>query len=109
MTHDAPSSDEPVEETPATYPDHWEADVLLRDGHTAHLRPIRPDDRDRLIEFYDLVSDQSKYYRFFAPMPKLSDRDLNRFTHVDHVNRVAFVVTVADKILGVGRYYRRRC
>lgn len=104
MTHDAPSSDEPVEETPATYPDHWEADVLLRDGHTAHLRPIRPDDRDRLIEFYDLVSDQSKYYRFFAPMPKLSDRDLNRFTHVDHVNRVAFVVTVADKILGVGRY-----
>ncbi len=86
------------------YPEHWEADVLLRDGHTAHLRPIRPDDRDRLVDFYDQVSDQSKYYRFFAPMPRLSDRDLTRFTNVDYSARVAFVITIAGDIVGVGRY-----
>ncbi|HNM97580.1 MAG TPA: hypothetical protein PKK40_06530, partial [Marmoricola sp.] len=72
-----------VDENVLPYPEHWEADVLLRDGHTAHLRPIRPDDRERLIVFYDQVSDQSKYYRFFAPMPELSDKDLDRFTNVD--------------------------
>ena len=37
-------------------------------------------------------------------MPKLSERDVERFTHVDHDHRVAFVLTVAEKILAVGRY-----
>src|SRR4051794_20669887 len=42
---------------PATdYPRHWEADVLLSDGQVAHLRPIGPDDEDRLVAFYDEVS-----------------------------------------------------
>ncbi len=52
--------------TPRNYPKHWEADVLLRDGRTAHLRPIVPDDADGLVEFYKHVSKESKYFRFFA-------------------------------------------
>jgi acyl-CoA synthetase (NDP forming)/GNAT superfamily N-acetyltransferase len=90
--------------TPRNYPEHWEADVLLRDGRTAHLRPIVPEDAEGLVEFYSLVSDQSKYFRFFAPMPRLSDRDVERFTTVDYRDRVALVLTVAEKILAVGRY-----
>ncbi|WP_395695302.1 GNAT family N-acetyltransferase [Nocardioides sp.] len=85
-------------------PRHWEADVLLRDGRTAHIRPIRPEDRDVFVDFYSRVSDQSKYYRFFSPMPTLSDRDLDRFTHVDHVDRVALVLTLQGEIIAVGRY-----
>ena len=50
-------------------PTHWEADVLLRDGRTAHIRPIRADDEQLMVEFYARVSDESKYYRFFSPMP----------------------------------------
>jgi acyl-CoA synthetase (NDP forming)/RimJ/RimL family protein N-acetyltransferase len=88
------------------YPRHWEADVLLRDGHTAHLRPIRPEDEELLVEFYAQVSAESKYLRFFAPMPTLSDRDVKRFTHVDHRDRVAFVLTVAEKMIAVGRFDR---
>ncbi|MGI8614622.1 MAG: GNAT family N-acetyltransferase, partial [Nocardioidaceae bacterium] len=86
------------------YPAHWEADVLLRDGHTAHLRPMRVEDRELLTEFYSRVSDQSKYLRFFAPMPRLSERDLDRFSDVDHRDRVAIVLTVADRMIAVGRY-----
>jgi acyl-CoA synthetase (NDP forming)/RimJ/RimL family protein N-acetyltransferase len=85
-------------------PRHWEADVLLRDGRTAHIRPIRPEDRELLVEFYSRVSDQSKYYRFFSPMPQLSERDLTRFTHVDHRDRVAFILLVAGQMIAVGRY-----
>jgi predicted CoA-binding protein/ribosomal protein S18 acetylase RimI-like enzyme len=87
-----------------TYPAHWEADVLLLDGSTARLRPIRPDDADRLVEFYARVSPESKYMRFFAPYPTLSDRDVERFTHVDHDERVAFVLTVGTDLVAVGRY-----
>ncbi|RLV49221.1 GNAT family N-acetyltransferase [Nocardioides mangrovicus] len=87
-----------------SYPAHWEADVLLRDGHTAQLRPVRPSDRDLLEQFYSRVSDQSKYLRFFAPMPRLSERDLVRFTTVDHRDRVALVMLVAEKMIAIGRY-----
>jgi acyl-CoA synthetase (NDP forming)/RimJ/RimL family protein N-acetyltransferase len=85
-------------------PRHWEADVLLRDGRAAHIRPIQPEDRDLLVEFYSRVSDESKYYRFFSPMPELSERDLDRFTRVDHRDRVAMILTVAGQMIAVGRY-----
>jgi acyl-CoA synthetase (NDP forming)/RimJ/RimL family protein N-acetyltransferase len=86
------------------YPAHWEADVLLKDGRTAHLRPVHPTDGPALVEFYAHVSEQSKYYRFFAPMPKLSEKELHRITHVDHHNRVCFVLLVAEKIIAFGQY-----
>ncbi len=85
-------------------PRHWEADVLLRDGRTAHIRPMQPEDRELLVDFYARVSDQSKYYRFFSPMPELSDRDLDRFTRVDHRDRVALILLVAGQMIAVGRF-----
>jgi acyl-CoA synthetase (NDP forming)/GNAT superfamily N-acetyltransferase len=87
-----------------TYPAHWTADVLLRDGRTAHIRPVSPDDKELLVEFYARVSDESKYYRFFSPMPVLSDKDVHRFTEVDYVDRVAFVLTLRGRMIAIGRY-----
>jgi acyl-CoA synthetase (NDP forming)/RimJ/RimL family protein N-acetyltransferase len=95
-----------VEGDPPGYPREWEADVLLSDGGVAHLRPIRPSDADRLVAFYDRVSPESKYLRFFAPYPRLSDRDVKRFTEVDYVDRVAFIITLGDDMIAVGRYDR---
>ncbi len=91
---------------PPGYPREWEADVLLSDGGTSRLRPIRPDDAAMLVAFYDRVSAESKYLRFFAPYPRLSQRDVDRFTQVDYVDRVAFIVTVGEQMIGVGRYDR---
>ncbi|MFD7903170.1 GNAT family N-acetyltransferase [Kitasatospora sp. NPDC059747] len=88
------------------YPQHWEADILLRDGGTARIRPITPADAERLVEFYEQVSDQSKYFRFFAPYPKLSEKDVRRFTHHDFVNRVALAVVVRDRFIATVRYDR---
>jgi len=95
-----------IDSDPPGYPREWEADVLLADGGVAHLRPIRPSDAERLVAFYDRVSPQSKYFRFFAPYPRLSDRDVKRFTEVDYVDRVAFILTLGDEMIAVGRYDR---
>lgn len=94
----------PGPDVPA-YPGSWEADVVLRDGSTTHVRPIRPEDADALQAFHVAQSEASTVLRFFAPLPQLPERDLARFTHVDHVDRVALVaVTQDDAIIGVARY-----
>ncbi|HNN48222.1 MAG TPA: GNAT family N-acetyltransferase, partial [Marmoricola sp.] len=63
-----------------------------------------PDDGPALVEFYEQVSAQSKYYRFFAPMPNLSAREVERITHVDHHNRVCLLLLVAEKVIALGQY-----
>ncbi|MEU0085855.1 GNAT family N-acetyltransferase [Streptomyces sp. NPDC006274] len=88
------------------YPAHWEADVVLRDGGTARIRPITTEDADRLVSFYEQVSDESKYYRFFAPYPRLSAKDVHRFTHHDYVDRVGLAVTVGGEFIATVRYDR---
>ncbi|KJK48892.1 bifunctional GNAT family N-acetyltransferase/acetate--CoA ligase family protein [Streptomyces sp. NRRL F-4428] len=93
-------------ESDPSYPAHWEADVVLRDGGTARIRPITTEDAGRLVSFYEQVSDESKYYRFFAPYPRLSARDVHRFTHHDHVDRVGLAATVGEEFIGTVRYDR---
>ncbi|MGW0083791.1 GNAT family N-acetyltransferase [Streptomyces sp. NPDC003393] len=88
------------------YPAHWEADVVLRDGGTARIRPITAQDADRLVSFYEQVSDESKYYRFFAPYPRLSAKDVHRFTHHDFVDRVGLAATVGGEFIATVRYDR---
>lgn len=89
------------------YPAGWEADAVLRDGGTTHIRPIVPSDAPALQAFHIAQSEHSTYLRFFASLTRLSDRDLARFTTVDHDDRVALVaVTAAEEIIGVARYDR---
>jgi acyl-CoA synthetase (NDP forming)/GNAT superfamily N-acetyltransferase len=95
-----------VSYVPSAYPAHWEADVVLRDGYTCHVRPITPDDAPRLVEFHSRLSAETIYFRFFAPYPELTDRDVERFTTVDHHDRVALVATESGDLLAVARYDR---
>ncbi|MDO4898859.1 MAG: GNAT family N-acetyltransferase [Rothia sp. (in: high G+C Gram-positive bacteria)] len=93
-------------EIPFIYPAHWEADVVLRDGATAHLRPVVPTDRAALEEMYAGQSERTIYLRFFSHKPTLSDAELTRFTTVDHNDRVAFVIMLDGHMIGIGRYDR---
>ena len=88
------------------YPEYWEADVVLRDGGTAHLRPIHPSDADAVQAFHVGQSQKSIYMRFFAFKSKLSAKELKRFTEVDYKDRVALVITIGGEIMGIGRYDR---
>ncbi|HMQ25823.1 MAG TPA: hypothetical protein PKA98_07535, partial [Acidimicrobiales bacterium] len=81
---------------PAPYPDEWESDVVLADGSTAHVRPIRPDDRGLLQAFHARQSAESIYFRYFTPHPTLSEADLDRFTQIDYRDRMAFVALLGD-------------
>lgn len=87
-------------------PVEWEADVVLKDGTVTHVRPIAPADADGIRAFHSRQSPESIYLRFFAPVRELSERDIHRFTHVDHHDRVALVATLENEIIGIGRFDR---
>ncbi|MBA0125702.1 GNAT family N-acetyltransferase [Haloechinothrix sp. YIM 98757] len=88
------------------YPRRWEADVVLSDGGTVRLRPIVPDDADRIVALHSRLSERTRYFRYFGAYPRIPPRDLNRFTVVDHHDRVAFVAVLGAEIVAVGRYER---
>jgi acyl-CoA synthetase (NDP forming)/RimJ/RimL family protein N-acetyltransferase len=91
---------------PYDYPGSWEADVVLSDGGTVHLRPVVPDDADGLAGLHSRLSERSRYFRYFGAYPRIPPRDLERFSTVDHHDRVAFVALLGDDIVAVGRYER---
>ncbi|MBG0812696.1 GNAT family N-acetyltransferase [Planomonospora sp. ID82291] len=67
---------------------------------------MRPADADRLRTFYSRLSEESIYFRFFGPRPRLSDREVTRFTNVDYVDRVALIATIGTEMVAVIRYDR---
>jgi len=87
-------------------PPHWEADVVVADGGTLHLRPIRPADADALVEFHAGLSQRTRYLRYFSTYPQIPQRDLARFVNVDHHDRVAIIALLGTQIVAVGRYER---
>ncbi|WP_260479157.1 bifunctional GNAT family N-acetyltransferase/acetate--CoA ligase family protein [Kibdelosporangium aridum] len=91
---------------PYDYPRRWEADVVLSDGGTVHLRPITPDDADRLVAFHGRLSERTRYFRYFGAYPRIPPRDLERFVTLDHHDRVGFAAMLGDDIIAVGRYER---
>lgn len=84
------------------------AHVRLDGGVHATLRPIRPVDADLLSEFHDGLSDQSRFFRFFSPKPRLTSQETHYLTNVDFESRFAIVATVevegGERIIAVGRF-----
>ncbi|HET8787896.1 MAG TPA: hypothetical protein VFO47_04030, partial [Actinomycetes bacterium] len=54
-----------------TYPGHREADVVLRDGSTVHVRPARLADASEIERLLKGLSDRSRWLRFFSGYPNL--------------------------------------
>jgi GNAT superfamily N-acetyltransferase len=76
----------------------------LHDGSEVRLRPISPDDSDRLIAFHEKLSPETQRLRFFGPHPHLSVPEVQRFVRVDGDRRVAVVAERDDEIVAVARY-----
>jgi GNAT superfamily N-acetyltransferase len=85
---------------------------VLRDGTKVTLRPIRPADGEGLRAAFAKLSPESRYRRFFAGVPELSDAMVRYLTEVDGENHVAIVAVVdsldlkTEEGLGVARFIR---
>src|SRR5258706_10611267 len=92
----------------APYPRELVRTITLKDGFSARLRPIRPDDEPRLVDLYERLSRHTAYQRFFTVLRRLPADWYHFFANVDYVRRLALVAereTVAGvQLIGVGRY-----
>ena len=77
------------------YPREREADIALRDGSTAHVRPVRADDREAIRAFLDGLSQDSITFRFFG-RPNL-DWVVNWAVDVDYTDRFALVAETGEQ------------
>ena len=93
-----------------TAPHRYATDALLRDGGSIHIRALRPDDKQRLLELFERLSSRSVYFRFFQTKQRLTDEELRYFTELDFTRDVALVATLQEgqeeHIIGVGRSFR---
>jgi RimJ/RimL family protein N-acetyltransferase len=72
------------------------------------IRPIAPDDKQRLAEGFERLSERSRYRRFLSPHPRLSEGELRYLTEVDHHDHEALVALdpATGEGVGVARYVR---
>ncbi len=92
----------------AGYPSEYELDVALRDGGGARVRPIKPDDGPLLIEFFEHLGPESRYFRFFRIKETLEPNEVEFFTHVDYSDRMALIALLEGKMIGLASYDRER-
>jgi len=80
----------------ADYPASREADVVLRDGSTVHLRPVRGADEAALLELFEGLSSDSRMFRFFSGASDLASA-AKQLADVDYAQRYGLVATRGDE------------
>jgi RimJ/RimL family protein N-acetyltransferase len=82
----------------------------LRNGAPVIVRPILPEDKDRLIDAFARLSETSRYHRFGTPVRRLTEAQLQYLTEIDYVDHMAWVAldptAQGEPGLGVARYVR---
>lgn len=89
-------------------PDYPRWNETLRDGTHVLIRPIVRTDAAEERTFIDALSPQSRRYRFLGQVRHPSAEMIERLTHLDYRQDVAFAAIVHDgareKFVGIARY-----
>ncbi len=73
------------------------------------IRPIRPDDRARILELFNHLSPESRYLRFAHAISKLPDDFLDDILELDYIKEMALVAVIpsqtgGEEMIGISRY-----
>ncbi|MEO8745984.1 MAG: GNAT family N-acetyltransferase [Candidatus Dormiibacterota bacterium] len=95
----------PADGLSGVYPAHREATVVMRDGATVSVRPIKPEDEADLARFFSSLSLESRVLRFFAAVNN-ADSSVKRMVDVDYTSRYGIVAVAGPQgqIIGHAMY-----
>jgi len=84
------------------------APVALRDGSHVRVRQGHRYDKELLLRGFERLSPESRYRRFLAPMPELTEAMVHYLTEVDHHDHEAIIALDEETGEGIGvvRYVR---
>lgn len=93
------------------YGDSYEETAQLSDGQRIRMRPIRPSDKEILVDGFERLSPESRYARFMTSKSRLSDRELRYLTEVDGIDHFAILavrthLVSRDEGVGSARFVR---
>ena len=90
------------------YPKVLEREETIPSLGPALLRPVRPEDENAFVRFFESLSPEDVRLRFFAPLREMPRTQLVRLTQIDYDREMAFVLetgpgSATSDILGVVR------
>ncbi len=77
------------------YPDHYFKPWVMKDGSTTTIRPIRPEDETRMVEFHSSLSERTiylRYFYYFKLNKRTSHERLARICSIDAEREIVLVV-----------------
>lgn len=89
------------------YPRKYVTEWKMRNGTHLILRPIKPEDENRLHELFKSFSEKTMRFRFFQIIREMSHETLTRYCNIDYNREIAIVgeaeMNNEKRILGVAR------
>jgi acetate---CoA ligase (ADP-forming) len=82
-------------------------DVILRDGSTLRLRPPLAEDADAMLEFFESLSERSRYLRFHG-FPSLGPKLVEPFLAPDWEERGALAGWLGGRMVALANFVRLR-
>ncbi|MGV3001704.1 bifunctional acetate--CoA ligase family protein/GNAT family N-acetyltransferase [Vibrio sp. E150_018] len=90
------------------YPVEHEEVTQLKNGRRCLVRPVLPEDEEKMASFITQVSREDLYKRFFSDVGEFNHEALANLTQIDYDREMAFVATQTNEknqeiLLGVAR------
>lgn len=78
------------------YPKEYVQEFQMKDGRTAILRPIKPEDEPMEAEMFTKFSEQTQRFRFFELVNEVNHEMLVRYTQNDYDREIAIIAEVDE-------------
>ncbi|MCP4361224.1 MAG: bifunctional acetate--CoA ligase family protein/GNAT family N-acetyltransferase [Chloroflexi bacterium] len=97
------------------YPSQYAQPFTTRKGDEVLIRPVRPEDEPKVVEFHTTISEKSVYLRYFRAFQydkRVEHERLIRICHVDYDREIVLLAEKEDeetgetRIVGMGRLMR---
>lgn len=82
------------------YPAQYAGEWAMKDGSTALIRPIRPEDEPLMADFHLNLSERSVVLRYFYPMTlsqRVEHERLSRLAFIDYDREMALVAEIKNR------------
>jgi len=78
------------------YPFKYVKEVMLEDGKSAVIRPIRPEDEPLIYELFKALSEDTIMFRFCQRLTDMPHEKLVRYCQIDYDRELAFVAVIRE-------------